>query len=109
MIINYWEVTYMRGRPRKVDIQKIHADHELRANEFADMVIDQHMTIRQIADKVGMSKSCIHKYLTTYVDSPSKKKELEKALKANFNQKHLHGGEATKKMYAERRKENKKK
>lgn len=94
----------MRGRPKKIDSRKINADHELRANEFADMVITQHMTVRQIADKVGMSKSSVHKYLITYIDSPSKKKKLDKALKANFNQKHLRGGEATKKKYAEIRK-----
>ena len=96
----------MRGRPRKIDSQKINADHELRANEFADMVINQHMTVRQIADKVGMSKSSVHKYLTTYIDSPSKKKKLQNALNSNFNQKHLRGGEATKRMYAEKRKAN---
>ena len=96
----------MRGRPRKIDSQKINADHELRANEFADMVINQHMTVRQIADKVGMSKSSVHKYLITYIDSPSKKKKLQNALNLNFNQKHLRGGEATKRMYAEKRKEN---
>ena len=96
----------MRGRPRKIDSQKINADHEFRANEFADMVINQHMTVRQIADKVGMSKSSVHKYLTTYIDSPSKKKKLQNALNLNFNQKHLRGGEATKRMYAEKRKAN---
>ena len=96
----------MRGRPRKIDSQKINAARELRANELADMIIEQHLTIRQVAEKTGMSKSTVHKYLKKYIDSPSEQKDLNNVLKSNFNEKHLRGGEATKKMYAEKRKAN---
>ena len=101
----------MRGRPKKNDSMTLNNARETQANEFASMILDQGMTIRQVADKVHMSKSSVHKYLKTYIDSTSTKKKLDKALKNNFNEKHLRGGEATKKMYAERRKadeENKK-
>ena len=83
---------------------KLNNARETQANEFANMILDQGMTIRQVADKVHMSKSSVHKYLKTYIDSASTKKKLDKALKNNFNEKHLRGGEATKKMYAEKRK-----
>ena len=101
----------MRGRPKKNDSMTLNNARETQANEFASMILDQGMTIRQVADKVHMSKSSVHKYLKTYIDSASTKKKLDKVLKNNFNEKHLRGGEATKKMYAERRKvdeENKK-
>ena len=101
----------MRGRSKKSDSMAIYEARENKANEFASMVLDQGMTIRQVADKVHMSKSSVHKYLRTYIDSASTQKKLDKVLKNNFNEKHLRGGEATKKMYAEKRKtdeENKK-
>ena len=96
----------MRGRPKKNDSMMLNSARETKASEFASMILDQGMTIRQVADKVHMSKSSVHKYLKTYIDSASTKKKLDKALKNNFNEKHLRGGEATKKMYAEKRKEN---
>ena len=95
----------MRGRPKKNDSMTLNNARETQANEFASMILDQGMTIRQVADKVHMSKSSVHKYLKTYIDSASTKKKLDKALKNNFNEKHLRGGEATKKMYAEQRKQ----
>ena len=94
----------MRGRPKKNDSMTLNNARETQANEFANMILDQGMTIRQVADKVHMSKSSVHKYLKTYIDSASTKKKLDKVLKNNFNEKHLRGGEATKKMYAEKRK-----
>ena len=96
----------MRGRLKKNDGMTLNNTRETQANEFASMILDQGMTIRQVADKVHMSKSSVHKYLKTYIDSASTKKKLDKALKNNFNEKHLRGGEATKKMYAEKRKAN---
>ena len=96
----------MRGRPKKNDSMTLNNARETQANEFASMILDQGMTIRQVADKVHMSKSSVHKYLKTYIDSASTKKKLDKALKNNFNEKHLRGGEATKKMHAEKRKAN---
>ena len=97
----------MRGRPKKNDSMTLNNARETQANEFASMILDQGMTIRQVADKVHMSKSSVHKYLKTYIDSASTKKKLDKALKNNFNEKHLRGGEATKKMYAEKHKADK--
>ena len=99
----------MCGRPKKNDSMTLNNARETQANEFASMILDQGMTIRQVADKVHMSKSSVHKYLKTYIDSASTKKKLDKALKNNFNEKHLRGGEATKKMYAEKRKANEEK
>ena len=99
----------MRGRPKKNDSMTLNNARETQANEFASMILNQGMTIRQVADKVHMSKSSVHKYLKTYIDSASTKKKLDKALKNNFNEKHLRGGEATKKMYAEKRKANEEK
>ena len=99
----------MRGRPKKNDSMTLNTARETQANEFASMILDQGMTIRQVADKVHMSKSSVHKYLKTYIDSASTKKKLDKILKNNFNEKHLRGGEATKKMYAEKRKANEEK
>ena len=94
----------MRGRPKKNDSMTLNNARETQANEFASMILDQGMTIRQVADKVHMSKSSVHKYLKTYIDSASTKKKLDKALKNNFNEKHLRGGNATKKLFDEKKK-----
>lgn len=95
----------MRGRPRKADKMAINQGRQDRATEFASMIIDQGMTIRQVAEKTHTSKSTVHKYLKTYIDSEETKKQLNKILIDNFNEKHLRGGEATKQMYATKRKE----
>ena len=51
----------MRGRPKKNDSMTLNNARETQANEFANMILDQGMTIRQVADKVHMSKSSVHK------------------------------------------------
>ena len=94
----------MRGRPKKADSMEINRGRESQAIEFASMIIDQGLTIRQVAEKTHTSKSTVHKYLKTYIDSEETKNQLNKSLKSNFDEKHLRGGEATKKMYAAQRK-----
>lgn len=89
------------GRPKKDEKKILDNEREQKAVQYAKMVIDEHKTVRQIASETGTSKSTVHKYLKTYIDSKSLQNKVNKAMQSNFNTKHLRGGKATKKKYAE--------
>lgn len=95
------------GRPKKDEKKILDNEREQKAAQYAKMVIDEHKTVRQIASETGTSKSTVHKYLKTYIDSKSLQNKVNKAMQSNFNTKHLRGGEATKKKYAEEKEKNK--
>lgn len=95
------------GRPKKDEKKILDNEREQKAVQYAKMVIDEHKTVRQIASETGTSKSTVHKYLKTYIDSKSLQNKVNKAMQTNFNTKHLRGGEATKKKYAEEKEKNK--
>ena len=84
------------GRPKKDDLKKINLERENLARLYADKVINEHKTIRKIAEEWHTSKSTVHKYLKEYIDSKSIQNKVTKVLNNNFAIKHIHGGEATK-------------
>lgn len=88
------------GRPKKDDMKKIWNEREEKANLFADKIVNEHKTIRQVAEECHVSKSTVHLYLKEYVDSKSLQNKIEKELSHNFDDKHIRGGEATKKKFA---------
>ena len=92
------------GRPKKEDTAKNNTIREEKAKLYADKLIKEHKTIRQIADEFHTSKSTVHHYLKTYIDSKSLQNKVTKVLSANFAVKHIHGGEATKLKYANKEK-----
>lgn len=92
------------GRPKKEDAISISAQREKDAIKMAKMLTEEHMTIRQIAEKTNYCKSTVQKYLTTYIDSKKMQEKVQKSLSSNFNEKHLRGGNATKKMFDEKKK-----
>lgn len=73
---------------------------------IADYVIKHHSTVRDTALVFGIAKSTIHKDLTKRLPrlSPSKYKEVRKILDINYKEKHLRGGESTRKMYLSKNK-----
>lgn len=95
------------GRPKKDTKNLIDLEREEKATQYAKMIIDGHKSIREVAAETGASKSTVHKYVKTYIDSRPLMNKVNKELQSNFNSKHLKGGEATKKKYAEKRENSK--
>ena len=72
-----------------------------RAVSIGNYVVETGATVRVAAKEFGVSKSTVHKDLTERleVESPQLKKEVEKVLIKNKHERHLRGGEATKRKY----------
>lgn len=88
------------GRPKKNDMANLWIEREEKAKLFADKITKEHKTIRQVAEDYHISKSTVHFYLKNYVDYKPLKDKIDKVLTQNFNNKHIRGGEATKRKYA---------
>ncbi len=73
-----------------------------RVLSVAGYIKETHDTIRETAKKFGYSKSTIHNdvsYRLPKIDS-SLYEETKKILDENFADKHIRGGESTRKKYA---------
>ena len=71
--------------------------------QMAEHICQTHQTLRQTAKVFGCSKSMVHNCVSNklrFVDSVLYE-ETKKVLDENFAEKHLRGGESTKKKYAE--------
>ena len=68
---------------------------------IAEYIIEEKATVRAAAKKFGLSKSTIHKDITVTLKRKnlSVAKEVRKILETNKMERHLRGGEATKKKY----------
>jgi len=75
--------------------------------DMANYLLENKTTIRATAKIFNIPKSTIHNYLNTRLKHINLElyKQVKKLLKENFNIKHIHGGESTKKKY-EKLKEN---
>ena len=74
---------------------------EQRAYELAAYMIENGATVRAAAKKFGISKSTVHKDLTTRLSaySPSLYRQVRAVLDQNKAERHLRGGMATKMKY----------
>ena len=72
-----------------------------RAELLADYVIETGATVRQAAINFGVSKSTVHKDLTDRLKFSNKSlyNEVSKILYKNKSERHIRGGEATRKKY----------
>ncbi len=68
----------------------------------ADFIIQNHATVRQVAKKFGLSKSVVHRNLTTLLPQVDLilAKEVRQILTQNKAMRHIRGGQATKLKYA---------
>ena len=78
---------YMRGKER--------------SETLACYVIETGATVRGCAAFFGISKSTVHKDLTIKLKyiNPTLHKEVKKILDLNKSERHIRGGEATRKKY----------
>ena len=76
-----------------------------RCVELAEYVIETRATVRAAAIHFGISKSTVHKDLTFRLRyaNPALYKSVKDVLEINKSERHLRGGEATRKKYLSNR------
>ena len=74
-----------------------------RCERFAEYMIDNNSTVRATAAHFGTSKSTVHKDVTERLIqvNPSLGKRVKRILEKNKSERHLRGGNATRKKYLE--------
>lgn len=74
---------------------------EERAVKLGEYIIEKKTTVRESAKAFGISKSTVHKDLTARLPrlNPGLFKEVRVILDLNKEERHLRGGEATKRKY----------
>lgn len=74
---------------------------EERAIEAANYIIDTRATVRQTADRMGISKSTVHKDITERLIRirPMLAAQARVVLDANKAERHIRGGLATREKY----------
>ena len=74
---------------------------EERAIKLAEYIIDNKDTVRGAAKKFGISKSTVHKDVTERLRkiNPSLAEQIKLILDENKAERHIRGGEATRKKY----------
>lgn len=74
---------------------------EEREVQLARYIIDHRATVRQAAGVFGLSKSTVHKDVTERLRHihPGLFEEVREILEENKAQRHLRGGEATRRKY----------
>ena len=77
---------------------------EERAIEVALYIIESKATVRQAANKFGISKSSIHQDITYRIMSsdPILARQVREVLDVNKSERHIRGGMATKEKYSGR-------
>ena len=68
---------------------------------LANELVDGNLTVRAVAKKFGISKSTVHKDLTSRLVglNPTLYEKVKKVLEINKDERHIRGGMATKKKY----------
>lgn len=71
---------------------------------LASYLVENRSTVRAVAKKFGISKSTVHKDITQYLPriNMSLYEEAKRILDINKQERHIRGGEATKKKYLNR-------
>ncbi len=66
-------------------------------------LVDEQATVRSVAKHFGISKSTVHKDITQMLKkvNPSLYQQVKAVLDVNKQERHLRGGEATRKKYIE--------
>ena len=74
---------------------------EERACQLALYIIENKATVRGAAQKFGISKSTVHKDLTERLTelNPTLAKDVKHVLDNNKAERHIRGGQATRKKY----------
>ena len=81
---------------------RVNQEIERRVLKAAEHIASTGATVRQTARMLGVSKSTVHKDMETRLRrlSPALHLEVERVFAVNKAQRHLRGGEATRRRYA---------
>ncbi|MDE6048050.1 MAG: sporulation transcriptional regulator SpoIIID [Anaeroplasmataceae bacterium] len=76
-------------------------ENESRVLEMAYLMLEGRRTVREVAKRIGYSKSTVHHDLTTKLEKidPLLYEEVKELLEYNKKIRHLRGGEATRLKY----------
>ena len=82
----------------------IHVIEETRAEALARYIVSYQATVRDAAAKFQISKSTVHKDVTSVLQGVNRGlyEEVSIILQKNKLERHLRGGEATRKKYEKR-------
>lgn len=74
---------------------------EQRVLEISNYILETGATVRQVAKIFGVSKSTVHKDVTERLPHINRfiAREIKTVLEKNKSERHLRGGEATRKKY----------
>ena len=72
-----------------------------RCEALASYIIEKKATVREAAEKFGISTSTVHKNVTEFLFkvNPALHNQVAKVLQHNKKERHIRGGEATKRKY----------
>lgn len=75
-----------------------------RCEQFGEYIVEQRATVRQTAKFFGISKSTVHKDVSVELRQVNRSlwERVREVLETNKSERHLRGGEATRKKYRER-------
>ncbi|MBQ3969101.1 MAG: sporulation transcriptional regulator SpoIIID [Clostridia bacterium] len=78
---------------------------EKRAIEIAEYIVETKCTVRAAAKRFGVSKSTVHKDITSRLSEIDRLlfNDVDKILQINKAQRHIRGGNATKEKYSLKR------
>ena len=77
------------------------ASSKERCVVLATYLVENKATVRAVAHRFGISKSTVHKDITVVLEKVNKPLfyEVRKILEQNKDERHIRGGEATKRKY----------
>ena len=77
---------------------------EERCVKLASYLVENKATVRKVASHFGISKSTVHKDITVKLKRVNKKlyEQTKEILDINKQERHIRGGEATKKKYMQK-------
>ena len=77
-----------------------------RCEVLAEYLIERNETVRGVAQKFNISKSTVHKDVTINLKNanPNLYEMAKKVLEVNKSERHIRGGEATRKKYLDKKK-----
>lgn len=79
---------------------------EERCERLANYLVENKTTVRKVASHFGVSKSTVHKDITYKLKKVNKAlyEQAKEILDINKQERHIRGGEATKKKYQQKTK-----
>lgn len=82
--------------------EAIGGDEKERCELFGEYLLEHRTTVRETAKYFGMSKSTVHKDVTARLkyENPTLYQKVCELLQLNKAERHLRGGEATRRRYA---------